>query len=389
MPHILFVFASAATAEYRVAGIPAAARAAHALASLGQDDGIDQCTIVAGTSWTPSADVQAECRRLAAHLPLTFGAEPPTADVWIVRGEAFIATLAQREGEQWRKIVLPALFDASANDGVAPSPEREEIALEKLRRASRLVLAATGKSGDGIVSRYINRPISRAISYQLLRVPGLTPSHASMGTALLGIAMAFALFLGDAIGLIAGAVLFQAASIFDGVDGEMARATYRTSEQGATLDSIIDACTNLAFVTGVTVNVGLSGDTYGAFAGVIALVTLTSGLLLIGRRADAIGEPTNFDVIKRHFREKERRSLLMESLIHLTMRDFFALACAVMILAGLTQWLLFAFAGVASAWLLVSAIVLLRTAKPVARCSDSRGRSISKALARKHRTSLR
>lgn len=362
MPHITLVFSSAATAEYRVAGIPAAARAVHAIAAIAEQDGIRGCAIVADASWVPSDTVLAECLRLAPHLRLTFAIAPSTDDMLTVRGETFVAALARRHSGPWRENVLPALFDACVKDRVSVSPALlpQQAALKLLRRASRDVLAATGKGGDGIVSRYINRPISRAISHQLLRIPAVTPLYASLGTALLGVAMAFALFLGDGTGLIIGALLFQSASIFDGVDGEIARATYRTSELGATLDSVIDAFTNLAFITGVTVNVAMSGDVSGAVAGAIALVTLAVGLLLIGRHASAMGEAMNFDVIKRQLRNGQRTSQLTEFFIHLTMRDFFAAACALMIVAGLTDILLIAFAVIAVGWFLVTALVLSR-----------------------------
>lgn len=371
MPHIILVFSSAATAEYRVAGIPAAARAVHALAAIAEQEGIDQCSISVDATWMPSDALLAECRRLAPRLKLTLSSEPATSEVLTVSGESFVATLARRGGSLDRENVLPALFDARFRDPHSmPSATRSPAsALRDLRRAGRDVLAATGKGGDGIVSRYINRPISQAISYQLLRVRAVTPFHASLGTALLGLMMAVALFLGGEIGLIAGALLFQAASIFDGVDGEIARATYRTSDGGATLDSVIDAFTNLAFITGVTVNVGLAGDASGAVAGSVALVTLAAGLLLIGRHANAQGEPMNFDVIKRHFRSGQKPSRLMECLIHLTMRDFFAAACAIMVVVGYTHLLLLAFATIALGWLAVTVTVLSQVKQRVA-CND-------------------
>jgi CDP-L-myo-inositol myo-inositolphosphotransferase len=363
LPHIILVFSSAAAAEYRVAGIPAAARAAHAIAAIAEQDGIRQCAIVVDQPWQPSETLLTECRRLAPHLRLAFAPPAPSGTVLTVRGEAFVAAVALRAGPLGREAVLPALFDACIRDEAPPAAASIDgrAALRMLRRAGQDVLAATGKGGDGIVSRYINRPISRAISRQLLRIPAFTPFHASLGTALLGVAMAFALFLGDKTGLIVGALLFQAASIFDGVDGEIARATYRTSDQGATLDSVIDAFTNLAFVTGLTLNIGLSGDVSGAVAGGVALVTLAVGLMLIGRHADAMGEPMNFDIIKRHFRSGRPPSRLMECLIHLTMRDFFAAACAVMVVAGLTHLLILAFATIALGWFVVTVFVLFRT----------------------------
>jgi CDP-L-myo-inositol myo-inositolphosphotransferase len=377
LPHIIIVFSSAAAAEYRVAGIPAAARAVHAIGAIAEQDGVDRCSIFVDETWVPSGVLVSECRRLAPDFPAAFSAKPAIRNALIIRGEAFVASLARRPSERTRETVLPALFDASIKGVVSipPASGRPDAGVKMLRRANRNVLTGTGKGGDGIVSRYINRPISRAISCQLLRIPAVTPFHASLGTALLGLVMAAALFFGGEVGLVAGALLFQAASIFDGVDGEIARATYRTSDEGATLDSIIDAFTNLAFITGVTVNVGFAGDASGAVAGSIALVTLAAGLLLIGRHARTMGEPMNFDVIKRHFRSKGRASRLSECLIHLTMRDFFAAACAIMVVLGYTHLLLFAFATISLGWLAVTATVLGQ-AKQRPICNDRRSSSV-------------
>ena len=353
LSHIFLVFENAATVECNVAGLPAGARAVHALTALAREDGIDGCTLVADRGWTASGDLILECERLAPGLPIRFAQTPPASDAMAISGEAFVAALARRHGAASRDDVLFALVDARLR------PARPQDAL---RRASRDILTATGKGGDGIVSRYLNRPISRAISGQLLKIRGFEPSHASIGTALLGLCMALALVFGGQAGLIAGAVLFQAASIFDGVDGEMARATYRTSKFGAALDSAIDAGTNLAFLLGVTINVALAGDTLGAGAGGIALVTLAAGLALIGRRARATRQPLNFDVVKGHFRQRDH-NIVMDCLIHLTMRDFYALACALLILAGLTHFVLVAFATVALGWFAVTTFVLARSAR--------------------------
>ena len=354
MPQIILVFSSAATAEYRVAGIPAAARAVQEVGTIAGQDDIRRCSIVAGDDWLPSDALLAECRRLAPRLPLAFAARPSAGDILTVCGERFVAALARRP-DGGREHVLPALFDTRTSAAAPPTPE---AAWRLLHRAGRTVLAATGKGGDGIVSRYVNRPISRAISHQLLRFPMVTPFHASLGTAALALAMAVALLFGGAAGLVAGGLLFQAASIFDGVDGEIARATCRSSDAGATLDSVIDACTNLAFVLGVTANVAMAGDVSGAVAGGIALVSLAAGLLLIGRHASATGAAMNFDVIKLHLRRGGPPSPLTEFLIHLTMRDFFAAISALMVVAGLTHLLLVAFATIASGWLVVTSVIL-------------------------------
>ena len=71
--------------------------------------------------------------------------------------------------------------------------------------------------------------------------------------------MATMLFVpGGEAGLVLGGLLFHAASVLDGVDGEMARATLRTSPSGATLDSAVDLATNFLFLAGITVHLALA-----------------------------------------------------------------------------------------------------------------------------------
>jgi hypothetical protein len=138
---------------------------------------------------------------------------------------------------------------------------------------------------------------------------------------------------------------------------------HRTSDQGAMLDSLIDAATNLAFVAGVSYNLLLAGDARAAGAGGAGLTMLLIGLVLIGRRTKASGEPVNFEIIKVHLRRSRLSPALTECLIMLTMRDFFAAAAAALILIGLTHWALFAFAIVTAGWLIVSTAMLIRTAR--------------------------
>ena len=118
--------------------------------------------------------------------------------------------------------------------------------------------AATGKPGDGLVSRWLNRPISqRAHLAGARHLPGIRPIHVTVFNALLAVPMFLLLLFGGHAGLILGAILFQAASVLDGVDGEMARATFRTSAEGASLDSLIDMSINFLFVLGLTIHLAV------------------------------------------------------------------------------------------------------------------------------------
>jgi len=327
---VTIAFASGATANHLVAGIPAAARAAAAIARTGAT----QCTIAVGGGWTPSSRCRAEWQRLAADL------------------EVQSADLAQISSKQ----VMRGEDVASGELREIPYPDNDEAtAIADLRRASGEILFATGKPGDGIVSRYFNRPISRAITAKLLFIPGVTPFHATLGTAALGFAMAGALFFGGHAGMLAGAVLFQAASIFDGVDGEIARATWQTSASGAKLDSLVDAATNLVFLLGLAFNLWQRGDEAAWLAGLGASALLGTGLFLVGQMAQRKRGDFTFDAMKSEL--GQQRSRAMRWLTYIAMRDFYAAFATISVLLGFGREMLIAFAVVALGWL----ILVIRT----------------------------
>ncbi|MGC2626899.1 MAG: CDP-alcohol phosphatidyltransferase family protein [Candidatus Udaeobacter sp.] len=104
-----------------------------------------------------------------------------------------------------------------------------------------------GKSQDGMVAKFLNRPISRVITRLLLKLP-ITPNAWTILTfALAPVAFVF-LVRGDYAGFLAGTAIFQLINILDGCDGEIARAKYLDSERGRRLDAFCDFVANLIFV---------------------------------------------------------------------------------------------------------------------------------------------
>jgi phosphatidylglycerophosphate synthase len=335
LSEVTLAFASEASANFPVAGIPAAARAAAVLAR----SGTRRCTIAVAGGWAPSDWCRAEWSRLARGLTITAADLTQLAPETLQRGEDFVSDVPGQEAPYRPNAVAEAMAD--------------------LRRASRDILRATGKLGDGVVSRYFNRPISRAISARALRMRGFTPFHATLGTAALGLAMATALFLGGSAGMFAGAVLYQSASIFDGVDGEIARATWRASASGAKLDSLVDAATNLAFVLGLGFNLWQQGDVVSGWAGLCGFAALGCGFFLVGQMAQRKGVDFTFDAMKSELGQE--RSRAMRTLTYFAMRDFYAAAAAIMVIFGLAGELLVVFALVAAAWLLLVIWTRLRS----------------------------
>jgi len=140
------------------------------------------------------------------------------------------------------------------------------------RRAERLIVdRAARKPTDGVVSRHLNRPVSRRVSLRLVR-RGVSPTAATLGTFGLALVGALLVALGArwAVALTAGGFFVQLASIVDGCDGEVARATLRSSRFGALLDTLLDRTTDVALVVALAVAAGFATATWVAL--VIALV---------------------------------------------------------------------------------------------------------------------
>ena len=136
------------------------------------------------------------------------------------------------------------------------------------RRAERLLLErAAAKPADGPVARQLNRRLSRPLSLLLVRL-GVSPTAVTIASFLLTLAAAGTLALGSLwpLALIAGGVLVQLASVSDGVDGEIARASLRASPYGGFLDSVLDRAGDAAVLVGLAVAAGLDTASYAALA---------------------------------------------------------------------------------------------------------------------------
>lgn len=232
--------------------------------------------------------------------------------------------------------------------------ERAPGAVPAPRLDAREILLATAKPSDGVVSRWLNRPVSRFLSAQLLRLAWIRPIHATLGTAILAAIMFAMLVAGGRQGLIASGLLFHAASVFDGVDGEIARATFRTSRTGALLDGVIDVATNFLFILGVTVNLAAS-DPLALPLGAWGLMLFILGLIAISHSAARADRPFSMELVKQRYRARFPSSSfgrLLRLLTIVTSRDFFALLFALLILAGLPIAVLYFFAAAATIWIL-------------------------------------
>lgn len=121
---------------------------------------------------------------------------------------------------------------------------------------------------DGVVSRYLNRPLSRPAA-RLLAPSPVTPNAVTLFTLTLAIAAAGMAAAGWNI---AGGVLIQAVSVIDGVDGELARLKGLSTRFGAVLDAVTDRYADALMIAGMTVYaVRFEEWAHAEFVGTLAL----------------------------------------------------------------------------------------------------------------------
>ena len=325
-------YSSAHEANRRIAGVAASARVVRELSKAGF-----------ATAWVELPSGEAldtlaleDLRHLAGAIEVRVGSPPGNAEVCQVPSNRLI-----------RAEEVPAFLAGCA---IAPQAELRLDAAD----ATAQVLRRTVKDSDGPVSRWLNRPISRRLSALFLRIPGFTPFHATLGTALLAAAMFLSLVAGGPAGLVAGGLLFQAASIFDGVDGEIARATFRSSPAGARLDSVVDMVTTVLFLVGLAFNLDSVGRDSAVMLAGWGLGLFIVGVALLRWRAGQRDEALNLDFLKDHYRSRFAGALgsrVMAFLTIVSSRDFFALLFAVLIAAGFAMAPLYIFAAAATVWL--------------------------------------
>lgn len=140
------------------------------------------------------------------------------------------------------------------------------------------------KPEDGLISRYLNRPISTRISLMLYRRRiQVNPAAVTVLSAITCLISAYLISQGV---FLWGGILAQLASVLDGIDGELARLFRRTSAWGGFFDSVVDRLSDVILITGLAVSLsGLENLILLAVlasANTVLVSYITSGLIKIG-----------------------------------------------------------------------------------------------------------
>src|SRR5947208_3392252 len=219
------------------------------------------------------------------------------------------------------------------------------------------------KPQDGFVSRFLNRPISHRITRFLLKFP-IHPSAWTISIFVLPLIACVFLVRGNYVSVVIGAAIFQAFSILDGCDGEIARAKDLESKFGERLDHLCDFMASLLYVLALGLGLHRAGE--GIVCAV--LITVNEWFLRAGKSEMSVASSVlHGSFYARHHGMIGHSGLLNLGerfvwwLFQLTKRDMAVFVFLMLALLGLAQWILHLWMVVAGASLVLSAIAAIRS----------------------------
>ena len=137
---------------------------------------------------------------------------------------------------------------------------------------------------DGLVSRYVNRRVSRPMSRWLAKTPA-TPNQVSAASFVIAVA-SLGLFMGG-YNIWAGLAL-QASSIVDGVDGDLARLKGMATRFGGFFDAVLDRYADVAILGGLAYwSLKFEGRGAAELLAVVGLLAVTGTFMVSYTRARA------------------------------------------------------------------------------------------------------
>jgi len=230
-----------------------------------------------------------------------------------------------------------------------------------LRRAESVLLASLDNPKDGLVDTYLNRKLSRSLTYLFLRT-ALTPNQITLLSCLIGLFGAACFFQADYWGPVFGALLLQFSAVLDCCDGEVARMKFLESRLGAWLDITLDTIVHIATFVGLGFAVWAQGGTQAPFV----LVGLMVGGIVLSFACVVVADRT---VVPGPYQQTWQARLLHRMVFGLASRDYSLLIFLCAVFQQLSWFLWAAAIGVQVFWLTVTVLLYqVRRFKRAAHC---------------------
>ncbi|MBU4484331.1 HAD hydrolase-like protein [bacterium] len=169
------------------------------------------------------------------------------------------------------------LIHGSKKDFDIANPEYAFLVTDKItaRKSARFLTEIIRKQAAGPLARVLNKRISLPVSLFLAR-RGIGPNVITFINIIIGVSSGFFAAKGNYLNMLLGAFLFQAASIIDGCDGEVAKLLFKSTKFGQIFDTFSDNLSLLSFLVGVTVG---SSIMFNSVIPIYLSVAMIAGLM--------------------------------------------------------------------------------------------------------------
>jgi phosphatidylglycerophosphate synthase len=166
-------------------------------------------------------------------------------------------TLKAGQGRPTEKRDADASFAVNGTGALRASPDGESDRPTVPATVAECYFAARQARGGGFLfSRTVSDKLGTFVAAIGIRL-GAHPTHLTLVNLVLGVGGSVAVLVGRSEGriaplLVVGVVLWQVAYIFDCADGQVARATGKTSAYGASVDVFVDVAVQISVVAAVS-----------------------------------------------------------------------------------------------------------------------------------------
>ena len=184
---------------------------------------------------------------------------------------AFLHGIDPRDGSVGVENALRGAFGPPVSTHAAIDAFRMTEAAD-LTIGRRRLLGALRKETDGFMAKYVERPISIAISRWLAETP-VTPNQITVISGAFGVAGAPFFLSASPFLQTVGALLFLAHSVLDGCDGELARLKFKESHWGGILDFWVDNIVHISIFSCMAIGWAIAtGSAWPLLLGAGALI---------------------------------------------------------------------------------------------------------------------
>lgn len=207
------------------------------------------------------------------------------------------------------------------------------------RRAEERLVSFIRDNTPGFIARRINKAVSLPISRVLSRTR-IHPNYLTVLNMIVGFSSAFLISRNSYWFIALGGLFFQLASVFDGVDGEVAKMTLKVSKLGGWLDTVSDNGTLLLFLSASSYLYFINSESALVPLVFIALLFLGLGIM-IGSMVSFLRKHTDSGSLVTYDKEflqklpdSDRLVAFIHRLKYYTKKEFFSLAFFAICLTG-------------------------------------------------------